>query len=188
MVSAPGKFRDMFCSALIVYNPLVTKKQLGRPSCLLADYYLSPWTLLCFLFTPALVFIQNVKSQTLTAGTGLQLWLICPILYSVVLRKSHSEGTELLCFSKSLAFPFFCLITLILLSFWPTNHFWLKQFGKCDPLSQLPLFLLVFRALLYIWHGNCFILQQGETSISANCHSRSCLKLDSSEIIFMIKY
>lgn len=122
------------------------------------------------------------------AGAGLQLWLTHPILYSVVLRKPHSEGTELLCFSKSLAFPFICLITHILLSFWPTNHSWLKQFGKCDPLSRLPLLLLVFRALLYLWHGNCFILQQGETSISANCHSRSCLKLDSSEIIFMIKY
>ena len=77
---------------------------------------MAPWTLLCFPFTLALVFFQSMKSQTLTAGAGLQVWLTCPILYSVVLRKSHSEGTELLCFSKSLAFLFLCLITHILLT------------------------------------------------------------------------
>lgn len=186
-MSASGQFCDMFHSALIVY-PLVNKKQLGHPRWLLADCYLAPWTLPCFPFALALVFIQSMKSQTLTTGTGLQLWLPCPILYTVVLRKAHGEGTELLCFNKSLAFPFICLITRFFLSFWPTNHSWLKQLGKCDPLSQLLLLLLVFRALPYIWHGNCIILQQGETSISANCHSRSYLKLDSFQIIFMIKY
>lgn len=182
-MSAPGQLCGMSRGALIVYNHLINKKQQGHLSWLLSDHYLAPWTLLCFHFTLALVFIGSVKNQTLTTGTGHQLWLTCHILYSVVLINPPSERTELLCFSKSLAFPFMCLITHILLCFWPTNHSWLLQFGKCNLLS----WLLVFRALLYIWHGNCFILQQAETSISANCHSRSCLKLDRSEIILMIK-
>lgn len=164
MVSAPGQFCDMFYSALIVYNPLVDKKQLGHPPWLLADYYLALWTLLCFPFTVALVFIQSVRSQTLTAGARLQLWLTCPSPYSVVLRKSHGEGTELLCFSKNLVFPFIFLITHIILSFWPTNHSWLKQFGKCDPLSRLPLLLLVFstfdmRTALFYNRGKHLSLQ-----------------------------
>lgn len=136
----------------------LNKKQLGHPWWLLADCSLVPWTL-CFSFTLALVFIQSMKGQTLTAAAGPQFWLTCPVLFSVVLKRPHGARTEYLHFSKSPAFPFICLITQILLSLWPINHFWLKHFGKYDPLSQ-PLFLLVFRALLHVWHGNCFTQQQ----------------------------
>lgn len=187
-MSVPGQFCGVFHSALLLTILWLNKKQLGHPSWLLADCYLAPWTLLCFPFTLALVFTQSLESQTLIAGAGPQFWLTCPILFSVVLKKPHGARTELLYFSKSLAFRFICLITHILLSFWPTNHFWLKYFGKYDPLSQPLFLLLVFRALLHVWHGNCFTQQQGQTSISASCHSGSCLKLNSTEIILMIKY
>lgn len=185
-VSVPGQLFDIFRSALHFNNIWLNKKQLGHPWWLVADCYLVPWTL-CFPFTLALVFIQSLKGQTLTDGAGPQFWPTCPVLFSVVLKRPHGARTEGLYFSKSLAFPFICLITHILLSLWPINHFSLKHFGKYHPVSQ-PLFLLVFRSLLHMWHGNCFTQQQGETSISANCHSGSCLRFDSTEIIFMIKY
>lgn len=163
----------------------LNKKQLGHPWWLLADCYLVPWTVLCFPFTLALVFIQSQKGQTLSAGAGPQFWLPCPVLCSVE-KRPHDARTECLYCSKSLAFLFICLITQILLSLWPIHHFWLKHFGKYGPLSQ-PLFLLVFRSLLHIWHGNCFTQQQEQTSISANCYSGSFLNPDSTEILFMTK-
>lgn len=183
-MSASRQLCGMSYGALIVYNRLINKKQQGHLW----------WLLFGLMDTVVLSFYSGTCLHSGHEEPENNYWRWAPVLshlpYLILsgTQKTPGEGTELICFSKSPAFPFMCLITHILLRLWPTNHSWLLQFGKCDPLSWLLLFLLVFRALLYIWYGNCFILQQGEPSISANCHSRSCLKLDSSEIIFMIKH